>query len=67
MIQSLCDTDFSTYLLSWGMLAMHLSLLFKDLNEEKTNEFGNAYETLLFLTLVLGSATDIFCDLDQIA
>lgn len=46
------------------MLVMLLSLLFKDLNEEKTNEFGNAYETLLFL--FLGSATHILCDLDQI-
>lgn len=46
---------------------MFLSLLFKDLNEEKTNELGNSFETLLFLTLVLGSATDVLRDLDQIA
>lgn len=61
MIQTL----FSVYLFSLGMLAMLFSL-FKDLNE-KTNEFGQSCETFLFLTLVLGSATDLLCDLDQIA
>lgn len=46
---------------------MLLSLLFKDLNEYKTNEFGNSYETLQFLTLILVSATDVLRDLVQIA
>lgn len=55
------------YLLSFGMLVILLSLLFKDLNEQKTNEFGNSYETSLFLALVLEYASDVLSDLDQIA
>lgn len=54
------------YLLPLGMLVMLFSLLFKDLNEQKTNEFRNSYETSLFLALVLESATNVLCDLDQI-
>lgn len=53
-------TAWHTHPTPWGVLAMVVSLIFRELNKEKTNQFRNSSGTLPLLSLVLGSASDDF-------